>query len=189
MVTEPPTCWKPEVFGDLVNIMNTQLEKMVEWLRAIKLSLHMFFVLTKKNGNCDNQVNIARVSQSRVYSTRFLGVIIDRYLKWTDYLNHVQSKVSKGIRILCKARKVLLPPTLFTMYDSLIYPYLIYCIEVWGSACKNILMPLIRLQQKSTTELLTPTEPLLNLLKMLPINSIYEYAVCTFRSSGAIFLL
>ena len=55
--------------------MNTQLENVIEWLRAYKLPInigkthYMFFVLTKKNGNCDNQVNIDRVSLSRVFST------------------------------------------------------------------------------------------------------------------------
>ena len=87
----------------------------------------MFFVLTTKYGKCDNQVNIGGVSLSRVYCTRFLGVIIDCYLKWADHLNHVKSKVSMGIGIICKARKV---STLVTMYYSFIHPYLIYCVEV-----------------------------------------------------------
>ena len=100
--------------GDLVDIMNTELENVVEWLRANKLTMnigkthYMFFVLTKKHGKCDNQVNIGGVSLSRVYCTRFLGVIIDCCLKWADHLNHVKSEVSKGIGIICKARKVLL---------------------------------------------------------------------------------
>ena len=124
--------------------MNTELENVVDWLRANKLTInigktnYMFFVLTRNQGKCDRQVNIGGVSLSRVYCTRFLGVIIDCYLKCADHLNHVKSKVSKGIGIICKARKVSLQSTLITMYYSFIYPYLIYCIEVWGSACKNI---------------------------------------------------
>ena len=102
--------------------------------------------------------------------------------------------MSKGIGIICKARKVLLQSTLVTMYYSFIYPYLIYCIEVWGSACKNILMPLTRLQKRALRVIAgvsprTHTEPLFNLFRMLPINSIYEYSVCTFmyKYSGTIF--
>ena len=112
--------------GDLVDIMNTDLENVVDWLRANKLTInigkthYMFFVLTKKHGKCDKQVNIGGVSLSRVYCTRFVGVIIDCYLKWADHLNHVKSKVSKGIGIICKARKVLLQSTLVTMYYSFI---------------------------------------------------------------------
>ena len=79
---------------------------VVEWLRANKLTINMFFVLTKKNGNCDNQVNISRVSLCRVYSTRFLGgVIIDRYLKWTDHLNHVQSRSLRELGFYAKLER------------------------------------------------------------------------------------
>ena len=69
--------------GDLVDIMNTELKNVVEWLRANKLTInigkthYMFFVLTKKHGKCDNQVNIGEECPSRVYCTLFFCVIID----------------------------------------------------------------------------------------------------------------
>ena len=61
--------------GDLVDIMNSELEKVVDWLRANKLTInigktnYMFFVLTRNQGKCDRQVNIGGVSLSRVYCT------------------------------------------------------------------------------------------------------------------------
>ena len=35
------------------------------------------------------------------------------------------------------------------MYFTFIYPYLIYCIEVWGNAQHTHLDPLIKIQKKS----------------------------------------
>ena len=34
------------------------------------------------------------------------------------------------------------------MYFTFIYPYLIYCIEVWGNAHQTYLDPLIKIQKK-----------------------------------------
>ena len=55
-------------------------------------------------------------------------------------------------------------------------------------------MPLIRLQKRALRVIAgvpprTHTVPLFNLFRMLPINSIYEYSVCTFmyKYSGTIF--
>ena len=36
-----------------------------------------------------------------------------------------------GLGIMSKARKVLKETTLQTLYNSLIYPYLSYCVELW----------------------------------------------------------
>ena len=42
-----------------------------------------------------------------------------------------KNKVSKGLGIIFKARPVLDQKCL--LYNSFVYPYLIYCIEIWGT--------------------------------------------------------
>ena len=39
--------------------------------------------------------------------TKFLGVVIDYKLSFQDHINYIKGKVSRGIGIICKARKVL----------------------------------------------------------------------------------
>ena len=65
---------------------------------------------------------------------KYLGVIIDNKLTWIPHITHVKNKVSKGIGIMFKAKKILKKNTLINLYHSYIYPYLIYCIEAWGNA-------------------------------------------------------
>ena len=36
-----------------------------------------------------------------------------------------------------------------SIYYSFIYPHLIYCIEVWGCACKTNLLPIVKIQRKA----------------------------------------
>ena len=48
--------------------------------------------------------------------------------------NYVKNKISKGIGFMFKARDYLNKNCLLNLYHTYIFPYLIYCIEVWGNA-------------------------------------------------------
>ena len=63
---------------------------------------------------------------------KYLGVIIDHKLKWCEHISYVKNKVSKGLGIIFKARTDLDQHFLRTLCNSFVYPYLIYCIEIWG---------------------------------------------------------
>ena len=75
-------------------------------------------------------------------------VIIYQKLNWCEHIAYVKNKVSKGVGILYRARQFLDKKCLYNLYYSYVYPYLIYCIEVWGSACQTHLHPLFLAQIK-----------------------------------------
>ena len=83
-----------------------------------------------------------------VKSTKFLGVIIDNKLRWNDHITYVKNKISKSLGILYKIRRYLDNTTLTNMYYSFVFPYLIYCVEIWGSSLKSYLDPLVKIQKK-----------------------------------------
>ena len=60
----------------------------------------------------------------------------------------VKRKVSRGIAILCKARRLLKASTLIPLYYSFIYPYFIYCIAVWGHTCDKFMSSLFKVQKR-----------------------------------------
>ena len=84
----------------------------------------------------------------KVNTFKFLGVIIDDKLRWTDHVLYIKKKLSKGIGIFFKAKRVLSSDTLLTLYDCFIYPYIVYCIEVWGAANMKYLMSILRFQKE-----------------------------------------
>ena len=43
----------------------------------------------------------------QVSYTKILGVILDDKLKWAHHISYIKNKISKGMGILLKARKVL----------------------------------------------------------------------------------
>ena len=67
-----------------------------------------------------------------------------------------------------------------------IYPYLNYCIEVWGNTFPTYITPLNRLQNRAIRIILgcnkrAHLQPLYTSLKMLDISKIYMYNVQMFR--------
>ena len=81
-------------------------------------------------------------------------MIIDHKLNWTQHIGHVKNKVSKGIGIMYRARNYLTKNSLKSLYFSYIYPYLIYCVEIWGISPQTHLKSL-RLLQKKIVRIMT----------------------------------
>ena len=53
-------------------------------------------------------------SGHQVTFTKFSGVILDDKLKWTYHISFIKNKISKGMDIILKARKVRKKKVLFT---------------------------------------------------------------------------
>ena len=68
---------------------------------------------------------------------------------------------------MTKIRSYLDKATLRIRYCTFVYPYLIYCVKVWGNVCDIDLDPIIKIQKKyvcviTSLYYLEPTEPILN---------------------------
>ena len=83
-----------------------------------------------------------------VNETKFLGVVIDNRLKLSSHLGHISNKISKGIGIITKILKVFFETALMSRYNSLILPYIMYCVHMRGSAYETHLRQLMTLQNK-----------------------------------------
>ena len=171
---------------ELVQLINKELQNLVIWLNANKLSLnvdktnYMFFSLSNQKLRYSSNVMINNVNVTKVSHIKFLGIIIDSQLKWTNHVQYIRSKISKGLGILCKARKLLNRSTLVTLYYSFIYPYLTYCIEIWGSANSTVLSSLFKLQKRAVRVITsspfnTHIHSLFQDLKILTLDKIYIY--------------
>ena len=107
-----------------------------------------------------------------VTTTKYLGVIIDNKLKWTSHILYIKNKVSKTIGLFYKMRQYLERKALINLYYSLVFPYLIYCNEVWGNASAAHLDPIIKIQERAIRTItyssyLSPSEPIFQSLNIL----------------------
>ena len=142
-------------YNNIINDMNRELEKVDKWLKSNKLTVnikktqYMLFHHTRiKHKVHEDRVHISRNNLARVNNIKFLGVIIDSKLNWSDHITYIQNKISKSIGILTKIRGFLNKKSLRNLYYSFLYPCLTYCVEVWGNAHDTYLDPLIKLPKK-----------------------------------------
>ena len=78
-----------------------------------------------------------------------------------------------------KARQYLKKSSLVNLYYLYVYPYLIYCIEVWGCAYQTHLQCLFLLPEKYSYHymftLSCSHRPLFMSLEILPLEKLYVY--------------
>ena len=120
-----------------------------------------------------DRVNICGSNLVKVNNIKFLSVIIDSKLNWSDHITYIKNRISKSIGILTKIRGFLNNKSLRNLYYSFVYPYLIYCLEVWGNAHYTYQGPLIKLQKMcSSYYYLEHTTPIFEQLDILSFKNI-----------------
>ena len=102
----------------------------------------------KRKISVDISLSIDSNVITEVNSTKFLGVFLDNKLTLKKHIDYIVAKLSRGIGLISKARKLLNADSLLTLYYSFLYPYLCYCNHVWGSTYITNLQKLIVLQKK-----------------------------------------
>ena len=115
----------------------------------------MIFRPRNKKLDASDEILISGCKIEQVPTTKFLGVIIDCNLTWKYHVNYVCSKICKNIGILIKSRKIFNMDTLLTLYYSFIYPYLNYCVHLWGPTYASYINKVFLLQKKKQSKLFT----------------------------------
>lgn len=76
-------------------------------------------------------------------------MIVDDKICWKPQINYIRTKLAKSITILGKTKNFLDHYSLHILYSSLVLPYRLYSVEVWGNTFKSNLQPLCILQKKA----------------------------------------
>ena len=130
------------------NTMQLELTKLYNWLLANKLTpniskTHFMVFHRAKQKNYKMNIEINKVVIEQVKHTQFLGVIFDDNLNWSNHISYINSKIAKGVGIICRAKKYFTTTALVNLYYAFIFPYLIYCVKVWANALIIHLTPLL----------------------------------------------
>ena len=171
---------------ELPTVINNGLGNVMKWLNANRSSLNidkinfMIFRPKGKNEICPSiYINGSIIKE--VDSAKFLGIIIDNKLNWLEHIKCISRKIAKGTGIIIKACKSFETETLLNLYNALIFPYISYCIHVWGTAASVHLHRLYVLQKKIIPIICgvrprTHTEPLYKALHILNVDQIRDYS-------------
>ena len=101
------------------------------WLKANKLMINVkkSNLIVFKVGNsqsADETTNIYIENQilEPKDTTKYLGVYIDKQLSWYRHIEHINSKLNRGIGILRKLRRYLQQDSLRSIYSSFLKLYI-----------------------------------------------------------------
>ena len=170
---------------------NTELTKIMPWIHANKLSLnvskthYMFFQPSARLPSDIPEIMIEQSKLERVCVTKFLGINLDSKMTWEKHIHTIKGKVARGLGLISKAKKVLNSDSLVTLYYSMVYSHLIYCVEVWGNAAEIHLNSLLKVQKKVIKNIKSlpyraPSRPVFKDLNILTITQIHQYHILIF---------
>lgn len=115
-------------------------------------------------------------------STKFLGVVLDKHLKFSEHAQALILKVSFGIHVIIKTRPYFSTEILLSLYYAFIHSHLSYCVSSWGNTYWSHVNHLERLQ-KQALRLITfkssssPSAPLFSNMNILPLHKLFSYKI------------
>ena len=80
---------------------------------------------------------------------KYLGLILDNKLNWKFHIAELSKKLSRGIGLLYKIRKMCPTSVLKSLYYSLFNSHLSYGLVVWGNAKRTHIDKLKSLQKRA----------------------------------------
>ena len=176
--------------NSLITTCNSELQKFYIWSESNRLTINVektnAFLFTNQKLPChigDLLLNNQKIDF--INHCKFLGIILDKNLKFDQHIVYICGKISKSIGILYRIRSCVPRHCLVTLYYSLIYPYILYCLPIWGATSDIHLNPL-RILQKRAVRILNDasyyqhTNPLFYSSKILKIDDIYFMTVASY---------
>ena len=140
--------------------------------------------INKRKTNYEFKLLLENRLIEKTDSIKYLGVTFDEKLNWKCHLKNLENKLSRGMWAISKLRRFVNSKTLRSVYYSLIYSHLIYCISSWGSAPQKHLDKIF-VKQKKTIRIMTfspylaHTTPIFYHLKLLKLEDIFKLRVAT----------
>ncbi len=183
----------------LYHQVNQDLDTLNDWFKANQLSINPTktkYILFQKDAYSVAQygnlaLNIEAEILERVTNTKFLGVFIDNKFSWCKHTEHCGKKMSSGIYAINMSKHILSTKHLKTLYYSLVHPYIIYGIQLWGSACKKYIAKIEVLQKKAVRSICranfnAPSLPLFKQLGILKLSDLCDLYIqkCMYNFVG-----
>ena len=165
--------------------LSRELNNVYKWIKVNRLMLnikktHVMLFQNRSLAHDLEPVKLGRNVIDRVKTTKFLGVTVDENLNWREHISNVSLTLSKITGILYCIRDNLSVESMLTLYYTLCYSKLMYCISIWGCTWPSFLNVLIR-NQKSILRMIfykrkyESTEMIFSNQKLMKLSNIHKY--------------
>ena len=118
---------------------NIEAAKIHEWFLANRLTTNSKkasnFILSDYIGdnNPNFKIKMGNVLLKRVKSVKYLGVMLDENITWSEQIEYLSTKLSRSAGIFSKLRYYLKKDILIRVYHALFNSHLQYAILCWGN--------------------------------------------------------
>jgi len=178
--------------------MNIDLNNLATWFNSNKLSLNLdktnsMLLNPKRFKSSDQNLNILQIDNHIIKpktDIKFLGIIINEHLDWTNNLKTTTSKLSKSVYVLNKVKNFLpthtSTHTMKTLYNSFFLTHINYALLVWGPNLMVKQLNLItKLQKKAVRAVKNSsynahTNPLFKELELMKFSDIIDLNIAKF---------
>ena len=117
--------------------MNSTLEDVDTWFQVNRSSLNIlktnYILFSNVHSDIPYNIIIRNSSISPVTSAKFLGLIIDNRLSFSEHVRYTCNRISKTIGIMKRLSSIVPAAVLRTLYNSLVLPYLSYGVGAAGT--------------------------------------------------------
>ena len=174
----------------LYSNMNDDLDCLDAWFKANKLSLNVGktrYILFNNNRkeNTDEEdtepltLQINRLIIEKTTSMKFLGLIIDEKLNWSEHIKNTINKISKSLYIINTTKNLVPQKLKVTLYYSMIYSYINYGVLLWGNTYQYNKNNILKLQKRAVwciknTSYNAHTDPLFSELNILKFEQVVK---------------
>jgi hypothetical protein len=169
---------------------------ITDWFQSNLLTLNcnktiFLQFLTKKNKEIKIQIIASNSIITNINSTKFLGLIIDNTLSWSDQIVALTSKLNKACYAIRAVKSCKSLDVLRTIYFSCVHSVISYGIIFWGNS--HLSTKIFKIQ-KRIIRIITnigrrdSCRQLFTQLQILPLPSQYIFSLLVFVNNRELFL-
>ena len=176
--------------NDLFINSNSILAKVAEWFACNRLSInykktdYLLFHISQII-NTDLILKLDNNILERKNDIKFLGLILDYKLSWSEHINLLYKKLSQDIALLKLASYSLPQESLLSLYYAFFYSHIIYGIEFWSASNVTSQVPIKLLQKRAIRIInhsfyLAHTEPIAKSLNIILYDDLVKFLKCCY---------
>lgn len=118
----------------LIHCLIEDIEKLADWFNANKLSLNLSkTVCMAFDEDVYPPLTMNNYVIPMVWSTKFLGVYLDKRLDWKEHFNKIYNKIRLNSKLLQLTQKTFDESTKLLIYNAHIQSHIMYSLALWGT--------------------------------------------------------
>ena len=125
--------------------LNSDLASLFEWVTSNGFTMNIskcqsVFMARRhcRHQLCSIQLLLNNNVLQLQKSVKYLGVIVDDGLTWSDQIRYIHKKSLAALAAICRVTMYLSSNILITLYNAFVLPYLTYCCVVWHFCSKSL---------------------------------------------------